>query len=122
MDDNGEERPPLPPHLDPRGPRPTSHAATAPRPRRSRKRIAAWTAGGLAAVLVLGGITGLVSLHEIVNRIKKLDVFGGLTDRPGGGVKGDLNILLVGSDSREGLTAQQQHRLHVGHDAGRRSD
>ena len=33
-----------------------------------------------------------------------MNVFGGLGDRPSGGVSGDLNILLVGSDSRSGLT------------------
>src|SRR2546421_49368 len=42
--------------------------------------------------------------------------------RQPGGVKGDLNILLVGSDSRSGLTAAQQRQLHVGHNAGQRSD
>jgi LCP family protein required for cell wall assembly len=33
-----------------------------------------------------------------------------------------LNVLLLGSDSRTGLTSAQKLELHVGHDAGQRSD
>src|SRR5436305_23456 len=120
----------LPPHLDPRRGRPGGPArpgadqpAAQPRARRSRKRIAAWIAGGLAGVLVLGAVTGVVTLDHIISSIKKINPF--CTDpcgRPGGGVKGDLNILIVGSDSRSGLTDAQKRQLHVGHDVGRRSD
>ncbi|HET7310029.1 MAG TPA: LCP family protein [Mycobacteriales bacterium] len=127
-----QPRQPLPPHLDPRrgragGPaRPGADqpaAPTPPRRRRSRKRIAAWIAGSLAAVLLLGTITGVATLDHIISGIKKINPF--CTDpcgRPGGGVKGDLNILIVGSDSRSGLTDAQKRQLHVGGDAGRRSD
>src|SRR4051794_3432783 len=127
-----QPRQPLPPHLDPRrgrqgGPaRPgaeTAPPAATPRPRRSRKRILAWIAGGLAGVLLLGAVTGVMTLDHIISGIKKINPF--CTDpcgRPDGGVKGDLNILVVGSDSRSGLTAQQKRQLHVGHDVGKRSD
>jgi len=120
----------LPPHLDPRRGRPgaprrpgADEPPAQPRKPRSRKRIAAWIAGGLAGVLVLGAITGVVTLDHIISGIKKINPF--CTDpcgRPGGGVKGDLNILIVGSDSRSGLTDAQKRQLHVGHDVGRRSD
>jgi LCP family protein required for cell wall assembly len=97
--------------------------APPPAKRRSRKRIAAWIAGGLAAVLVLGAVTGLVTIDHIISGIKKINPFcTDPCDRPGGGVKGDLNILIVGSDSRSGLTDAQKRQLHVGHDVGRRSD
>jgi LCP family protein required for cell wall assembly len=33
-----------------------------------------------------------------------------------------LNVLIIGSDSRAGLTRAQENSLHVGHDAGQRSD
>ncbi len=126
-------RPPLPPHLDPRGrgrpPRANAPAEGTPPPaaqpssRRSRKRVLAWVAGGLAAVLALGGVTGVVAFDRIIAGIKKINPFcDDPCGRPGGGVKGDLNILIVGSDSRSGLTPAQQRQLHVGHDAGRRSD
>src|SRR3954451_22800950 len=122
--------PPLPPHLDPLRGRPggpVRPGAEQPAPKsgspRSRKRVAAWIAGGLAGVLVLGAVTGVMTLDHIISGIKKINPF--CTDpcgRPDGGVKGDLNILVVGSDSRSGLTAQQKWQLHVGHDVGKRSD
>jgi LCP family protein required for cell wall assembly len=119
----------LPPELDPRGGRRTTSSTpgTTPpkpagKPRRSRKKILAWVAGALAAVLVVGAASGWAAFDHIVSGIKKLDVFGGLSDRPSGGVTGDLNILIVGSDSRSGLTHAQKQQMHVGHDVGRRSD
>jgi LCP family protein required for cell wall assembly len=81
-----------------------------------------WIAGGTAAVVLLGSVTSWAFLQHLLNSITHTDVFGGLEDRPGGGVKGDLNILLVGSDSRAGLTAEQRKDLHVGKDVGKRSD
>jgi len=127
-----QPRQPLPPHLDPRRGRPggpvrpgaeTPPPTSKPTRRWSRKRILAWVAGGLAAVLLIGTVSGVLTLDHILSSIKKINPF--CTDpcgRPGGGVKGDLNILIVGSDSRSGLTAAQKKQLHVGHDVGRRSD
>jgi LCP family protein required for cell wall assembly len=129
--DNGGPAPAerrLPPELDPRGPRPgTPGTPNKPaRPKSSmtgrRKKILAWTAGAVAVIVLLGSVTSWAFLQHLLNSITRIDVFSGLSDRPGGGVKGDLNILLVGSDSRAGLTAQQKKDLHVGHDVGRRSD
>jgi LCP family protein required for cell wall assembly len=126
--------PSLPSHLDPRGARrggagagPTGGpAGTGPggtgRRKRSKKRIAAWIAGGLAGVLVIGAVTGLIALDTLLAKIRHADVFCHSCSRPSGGVVGDLNVLVVGSDSRAGLTRAQQNSLHVGSDAGRRSD
>src|SRR3954449_8990213 len=100
----------------PAGPPPTRSAP------RSRKRLLAWIAGGVAAVLLIGTVAGWATLDHMLGNIKKICVFCGDDNRPGGGVKGDLNILLVGSDSRSGLTHAQQRELHVGHNAGQRSD
>jgi LCP family protein required for cell wall assembly len=127
--DAGNE-PQLPPELNPRGrdgkgptPAGAPGAPGAPkRRRRSRKRILAWVAGSLAAVLVIGGVTSWAAISHFLGNISKVNVFAGLTHRPNGGVEGDLNILLVGSDSRAGLSAAQQRALHVGHDPGQRSD
>jgi LCP family protein required for cell wall assembly len=128
--------PQLPPELNPRGRSPRGGGAkespggtgspppppTPARRRRSRKRVAAWVAGSLAAVLLIGGVTSWAAISHFLGNITKIDVFKGLSHRPGGGVEGDLNILLVGSDSRAGLTPAQQRALHVGHDPGQRSD
>ncbi|MDQ1695484.1 MAG: hypothetical protein QOJ03_837 [Frankiaceae bacterium] len=81
-----------------------------------------WTAGSLAVLLVVGSVTSWAFLEHLLNSITKINVFGGLDHRPGGGVQGDLNILLVGSDSRAGLSKSQQQQLHVGHNPGQRSD
>src|SRR5213080_1790507 len=75
----------LPPELNPRGagrPRQPQRASTPPggappggtpptaRPQRSRKRIAAWIAGGLAAVLIIGTVTGWATLNHYLGNIK----------------------------------------------------
>src|SRR5579872_4010976 len=101
----GPDRP-LPPELDPRGParRPgTAPGAKRVRSPHRRRRIMAWVAGSLAAVIALAAVTGWVAVDQLLGNIKKIDVFGGLSNRPSGGVIGDLNILVVGSDSRAGL-------------------
>jgi LCP family protein required for cell wall assembly len=117
----------LPPELDPRGPR--SGKPAGPQPKRApksasarRKRVLAWVAAGVAVLVLVTSVTSFAFLQHLLNSITHTNVFGGLTDRPGGGVKGDLNILLVGSDSRAGLTNTQKNQLHVGHDVGQRSD
>src|SRR3954465_1775333 len=122
--------PQLPPELNPRGRNtgpsgpsgPAQTATPAGKRPRSRKRVAAWIAGSLAALLVIGGVTSWAAISHFLGNIKKINVFSGLTHRPSGGVQGDLNVLLVGSDSRAGLSPAQQHALHVGHDPGQRSD
>jgi LCP family protein required for cell wall assembly len=135
--DNGDW-PQLPPELNPRGRAPsagppapggpTPPGATPPptaRKRRSKKRIAAWVAGGLAVVLAIGAVTSWAAVEHLLGNIKRIPgIFctGGGCNRPSPGVSGDLNILLVGSDSRAGLTHAQQSALHVGHDPGQRSD
>jgi LCP family protein required for cell wall assembly len=117
-DDSADQ--PLPPHLDPRG---RNHRdAPGGKRKRSKKRIAAWIAGGLAGVLVVGAVSGLIAIDTLLAKIRHASVFCTDCDRPPGGVVGDLNILVVGSDSRAGLTRTQQNQLHVGSNVGRRSD
>jgi len=125
----------LPPELDPRQPiqrrRPAGPAAppvARPGEQRhwgphfirswTRRRLLGTVAGSMAVVLLLAG--GFL-WYEIN------DIFGHVHHRKcpttvcANGGKG-LNILLMGSDSRNGLTAEQKKSLHVGHDSGRRSD
>ena len=123
--DEPRDWPELPPELNPRGRHPEQgqpETIGSPRRRRSKKRMLAWIAGGLAAVVLIGGVTSWAAISHFLGNITKINVFSGLTHRPSGGVQGDLNILLVGSDSRAGLTKAQQNALHVGHDPGQRSD
>jgi LCP family protein required for cell wall assembly len=138
-------KPQLPPHLDPRQPiqrrrppgrsTPASGSATAgagselpageqrrwgPHFIRSwtRRRLLGTVAGGMAVVLLAAGGFLWYEISDIFNHIHHRKC---PTTVCANGGKG-LNILLMGSDSRHGLTSEQKQSLHVGHDSGRRSD
>jgi len=75
------------------------------------------------SIVALSGITWL-GLGRITAAIPKLDVFAGLEDRPKK-ESSAINYLIVGSDTREGLTREETRRLKVGTTAvaaGKRSD
>jgi LCP family protein required for cell wall assembly len=73
-------------------------------------------AAAMAIVLVVVVGLGWWAFSSILGAVHKKDcpscVIGG---------KG-LNVLIIGSDSRAGLTKAQKRNLHVGSDAGQRSD
>ena len=78
------------------------------------------TAGTLSLVVLvatglLWGLTGYA-----INKVERVAAFRGLDDRPP--QSDGVNILLVGSDRRAGLSPQMRKKLHVGKAAGRRSD
>ena len=88
------------------------------------------TTRGIRALTVLSVSVVLVSafswlaLGQVSGSIKRIDVFGKLDSRPEKTSKA-LNYLLVGSDTREGLTKEQMKELRVGSTktaAGGRSD
>ncbi|MCT9928795.1 LCP family protein [Planotetraspora sp. A-T 1434] len=81
---------------------------------------------GLRSLLISGSLSGVVLLGSGVlwvlpnyaaSKIQKVDA--GTTDP---GPQGAMNILLVGVDKRDNLTRQQQNQLHLGREAGQRSD
>lgn len=75
------------------------------------------------AIVVVSGLTWL-GLGRITAAISKEDVFAGLKDRPKR-ESSAVNYLIVGSDTREGLSRAEIRRLRVGGTdvaAGRRSD
>ncbi|MBB4894846.1 LCP family protein required for cell wall assembly [Streptomyces olivoverticillatus] len=85
------------------------------RPRHSAPRRPRWglrlAVGAAIAVLGAGGIG-----HAVVSRIDgglgRVDPFGGLSDRPGGGQ--GMNILIVGTDGRDKITEQERRAYHLG--------
>jgi LCP family protein required for cell wall assembly len=88
------------------------------------------TTRGIKALTVLSVSVVLVSafswlaLGQVSGSIKRIDVFGKLDSRPEKTSKA-LNYLIVGSDTREGLTKEQMKILRVGSTktaAGGRSD
>jgi LCP family protein required for cell wall assembly len=106
----------LPPELDPRGPR--RPGAGEPSGGKAR-RVAGWIAG-LTALLVLGisGI-GWAALTFYDAKITRVDVgIDSSAPQPGAPV----NILLVGSDSRAGLSQAEKNKLSTGNETTKRSD
>lgn len=105
----------LPPELNPRGP--------APRPERqgsTARRVIGWIAG-LTAICVLGTAgVGWATLNYLDGKITRVDVGLGGRGAPAPGEP--VNILLVGSDSRAGLTKEQREDLSTGHEPTKRSD
>ncbi|WNI15793.1 LCP family protein [Actinacidiphila sp. ITFR-21] len=90
----------------------------APRgPRWSTRRKIGWAALGLVVVLLVVSASTYFWADSKVRR--EVDL-GKVEDRPPTG-KG-TNYLIVGSDSREGLTKEQEKQLHTGADSGQRTD
>lgn len=60
---------------------------------------------GVAILAVLGlvaGGCGIAYVSGLDDKVRRTDAFSGLGDRPGKGIEGTQNILLIGSDSRDG--------------------
>lgn len=78
----------------------------------------------LSVSIILLSAFSWLALGHVSGSIDRIDVFSGLKSRPEKTSKA-LNYLLVGSDTREGLTKEQQKLLRVGSTktaAGGRSD
>ena len=78
----------------------------------------------LSVAIVLVSSVSSFGLGQVSSSIARIDVFNSLEDRPEKTSKAE-NYLLVGSDTREGLTKQQIRELRVGSTAtaaGGRSD
>ncbi|RVW06959.1 LytR family transcriptional regulator [Prescottella agglutinans] len=111
--------PPAAPPRGPQPPRPPAAPAEPPKQRRPRKRGTWLRRVALTlAVLLVASIGGVVYLDTKLNRVDALaDYPGRVADTPG------TNWLLVGSDSRAGLTADQDRALAAGGDIdGKRTD
>lgn len=91
------------------------------RSRRSpRGRVVRWVSAVTAVVLVGGAIGAYLKFRSVWESIHRVAVTG-LGHRPPK-LSNAVNILVVGSSSRAGLTRHQQLALHVGRDPGLQSD
>jgi LCP family protein required for cell wall assembly len=100
--------------------RESAMAADRPARRRLSRRARAWVAAMLVVVFLLSlaaGFSGYRYTHRLVSRGQQ--AVGGLHPV----VKGKPeNILLVGSDSREGLSAGELRRIQTAPEASQRTD
>ncbi|MFJ6623623.1 LCP family protein [Kitasatospora sp. NPDC091335] len=101
----------------PGGPGGARPAGTRPR-RWPRRRIVKWSVFG---VLIAVMVTAVSTWFWADSKLNHENVLADYPGRPAAG-KG-TNWLIVGSDSRQGLTDSEQDDLHTGHDTeGKRSD
>ncbi|MFC4560604.1 LCP family protein [Nocardiopsis mangrovi] len=121
--------PPAPPApRTPSGPRTGSAhrggVAALPGRRVRRKRAAVLLSGALSVIVLLASGTAWALTGWASGQMNRFDVFGGLFDgdRPAPGARGALNILVIGSDGRDGMDRGAQNELGVGHTPGQRSD
>ncbi|MFD7453255.1 LCP family protein [Kitasatospora sp. NPDC059827] len=83
-----------------------------------RRRIVKWTVFGLLIAVM---VTSVSTWFWADSKLNHDNVLAGYPGRPAAG-KG-TNWLIVGSDSREGLSESQMDTMHTGHDVeGKRSD
>ncbi|MET8946903.1 LCP family protein [Streptomyces sp. NPDC004542] len=96
---------------------PAGTAGRGPRPAPNWRRRIKWTAISLATVLVVTSVATYFwadsKLHRDVDLSKVID-------RPEAGQ--GTNYLIVGSDSRKGMTAEDKKKLHTGSAEGQRTD
>jgi LCP family protein required for cell wall assembly len=80
--------------------------------RRPRRRWGLRIAAAVSALVLTTSGAGHAMVTTAENSVHRVDPFHGLRDRPDTG-RG-LNILLIGTDSRDGLSAAERDRYHVG--------
>ena len=117
---DGPSRRPLPPHLDPRAGR-SAHAAATPR-RRVRPAVVARTVAAVLSVALLAGSGWGWYLARVAEAaVSRTDAIPteGNSDAQGSDHAGEaMNLLLVGRDSRAGLTPEQAEEFSTGDPEG----
>ncbi|MDT0441588.1 LCP family protein [Streptomyces johnsoniae] len=88
--------------------------------RRNGRRWGLRIATALAALVLTASGAGHAMVTSAENEVRRVDPFRGLRDRPDAG--DGLNILLIGTDSRDGLSAAERTRYHVGNASCRCAD
>jgi LCP family protein required for cell wall assembly len=113
--------PPLPPELDPRGPRRARSSSADRRRNRHRAVVSARIISGIvSAALVATFAFGWNYYRQLNNGLQRVHI-----NSNGGAASGvkdidgkDENLLIVGNDDRSQLTNAQVKELHVGRDGG----
>ncbi|WP_369389644.1 LCP family protein [Streptomyces sp. CG1] len=87
------------------------------RPRPNWRRRIKWTVITLATVLI---VTSVATYFWADSKLRREVDLSQVIDRPASG--SGTNYLIVGSDSREGMTKADEQRLHTGSAEGKRTD
>ncbi|MGW1269230.1 LCP family protein [Streptomyces sp. NPDC002491] len=93
------------------------YAGDEPRPAPNWRRRIKWTAITVVTVLV---VTTVGTYFWADGKLKREVDLSKVIDRPEGG--DGTNYLIVGSDSREGMSAEEKQKLHTGSAEGKRTD
>jgi LCP family protein required for cell wall assembly len=114
---------PLPPRLDPRGGRGPGREEVGGRPRRGLRGTGVVRAAcAVLSVLLLAGTGWGWHLARVaqasLHRTDAIPGTGNSDARGGAHARRETNLLLVGRDSRAGLTAAQQAQYSTGHQQG----
>ncbi|MEU0254144.1 LCP family protein [Streptomyces sp. NPDC006184] len=96
---------------------PGAAAGRAPRPAPNWRRRIKWTAITVATVVV---VTSVATYFWADSKLRREVDLSTVIDRPEGG--DGTNYLIVGSDSREGMSKQDEKNLHTGGAEGKRTD
>ncbi|WP_245175306.1 LCP family protein [Streptomyces bohaiensis] len=98
--------------------RPQHPSSQRPRPAPGRRRRPRWglrlSAVAAAGVLLTGGV-GHAMVSTIDTGVERVDPFHDLSNRPD--TSKGLNFLLIGNDSREGITAEEKKKFRIGGEA-----
>ncbi|MEU4927110.1 LCP family protein [Streptomyces yokosukanensis] len=89
----------------------------APRPAPNWRRRIKWTVITLATVLV---VTSIATYFWADSKLRREVDLSEVIDRPASGA--GTNYLIVGSDSREGMSKADEKKLHTGGAEGKRTD
>ena len=106
--------PPLTPEPADPAPSTAPNLATSDSRPASRRHLGRRITAGVAGLVLLTSSVGYAAVNRYSGRIHQIDVFASMNadDRPPAG--SGMNILLVGTDQRTGLSKAEQKALHVG--------
>ncbi|MFF9087365.1 LCP family protein [Streptomyces sp. NPDC014991] len=96
---------------------PGTAAGRTPRPAPNWRRRIKWTAITVATVVV---VTSVATYFWADSKLRREVDLSTVIDRPEGG--DGTNYLIVGSDSREGMSKEDEKNLHTGGAEGKRTD
>ncbi|HEU5156563.1 MAG TPA: LCP family protein [Streptosporangiaceae bacterium] len=117
--ETGDPYDPYDPYGSPYADRPHGDRGAVPPPRTRIRRRRRWGRRLLVVALVLVGAL-IAAYFYLDSRLHRVDVLGDYAGRPGD--TPGTNWLIVGSDSRAGLSKAERRKLRTGSAAGRRTD